>query len=105
MVRTGPPLVQTLRDHRAPLSAALLPSLSGWDKFPEAESADAEARGSFIETELRVFIEYLALYFEREDSTYRDLYIGEKLKQCYDARDSTEQGLARRRAILEKDRC
>lgn len=98
-------MVQTLRDHRAPLSAALLPSLSGWDKFPEADTADAGARGSFIETDLRVFIEYLALYFEREDSTYRDLYIGEKLKQCYDARDSAEQGLARRRAILERDRC
>ena len=104
MVRNRPPLVQTLRDHRVPLAAALLPSLSGWDKFPEADSADAETRGSFIETELRVFIEYLALCFEREDGTYRDLYIGEKLKQCYDARDSAEQGLARRKAILEKDR-
>lgn len=98
-------MVQTLRDHRAPLAAALLPSLSGWDKFPEADLADAETRRSFIETELRVFVEYLALYFERKDSTYRDLYIGEKLKQCYDARDSAEQGLARRKAILEKDRC
>ncbi len=104
MVRNRPPLVQTLRDHRAPLAAALLPSLSGWDKFPEADSAAAEARSSFIETELRVFIEYLALYFEREDSTYRDLYIGEKLKQCYDARESAEQGLTRRKEILEKDR-
>jgi hypothetical protein len=31
-----------------------------------------------------VFIEYLALYFEREDSPYRELYDGGKLKHCYD---------------------
>ena len=104
MARNHSPLVQTLRDHRRPLASALLPSLSGWDKFPEADSADAEARRSFVDTELLVFIEYLALYFERSDSTYRDLYIGEKLKQCYDARDTVEQGVARRKEILAKDR-
>jgi FkbH-like protein len=104
MVRNRSPLVQTLGDHRTQLAAALLPSLAGWDKFPEAESTEAETRRSFIQTELRVFADYLALYFEGADSTYRDLYIGEKLKQCYDSRDSAEEGLARRREILEKDR-
>ncbi|MFL6428700.1 MAG: HAD-IIIC family phosphatase [Acidobacteriaceae bacterium] len=103
MARNRSPLVQTLEDHRTQLAAALLPSLAGWDKFPEAESADAEARRSFVQTELRVFADYLALYFQDEDSTYRDLYIGEKLKQCYDPRDSAEQGLTRRREILTKD--
>ncbi|HEY3988176.1 MAG TPA: HAD-IIIC family phosphatase [Acidobacteriaceae bacterium] len=86
------------------LAAALLPSLAGWDKFPEAESTDPEARRSFIETDLLVFSDYLSLYFKNQDPTYRDLYIGEKLKQSYDPRDSAEQGLARRREILEKDR-
>jgi FkbH-like protein len=104
MVRNRPPLVQTLKDHRTQLAAALLPSLAGWSKFPEAESADAETRRSFIQTDLRVFIDYLSLYFEHADTTYRDLYIGEKLKQCYDPRDSAAEGLARRREILEKDR-
>lgn len=104
MARNRPPLVQTLKDHRMPLATALLPSLSGWDKFPAATSPDAESRRSFVETDLRVFMDYLALYFERADVTYRDLYIGEKLKQCYDPHDSVDGGLARRRAILEKDR-
>ncbi len=103
MARNRPPLVQTLEEHRTQLAAALLPSLTGWDKFPEAESADADARRSFIETELRVFADYLALYFLHADSTYRNLYIGEKLKQCYDPRDSVEESLARRRKILAKD--
>ena len=103
MARNRSPLVQTLEEHRTQLAAALLPSLAGWDKFPEAESTDAETRRSFVETELRVFADYLALYFQHEDSTYRDLYIGEKLKQCYDPRDSAEEGLTRRGEILAKD--
>jgi hypothetical protein len=64
MARNRRPLVQTLEDHRTQLAAALLPSLAGWDKFPEAESTDAETRRSFIQTELRVFADYLALYFQ-----------------------------------------
>ncbi len=93
-----------LQDHRTQLAAALLASLAGWSKFPEAESTDPETRKSFIETDLLVFIDYLSLYFERKDTTYRDLYIGEKLKQCYDPRDSAEEGLARRRKIVDADR-
>ncbi|MDQ1451953.1 MAG: hypothetical protein QOK38_1819 [Acidobacteriaceae bacterium] len=104
MARNRLPLVQTLEDHRTPLAAALLPSLAGWEKFPEAASTDPETRRSFIATDLRVFADYLALYFAGADTTYRDLYIGEKLKQCYDPRDSAEEGLARRREILDKDR-
>jgi FkbH-like protein len=104
MARDRSPLVQTLEDHRTQLAAALLPSLTGWDKFPEAESTNPETRRSFIESELRVFVDYLALYFQDADSTYRDLYIGEKLKQCYDPRDTVDEDLARRRKILERDR-
>jgi FkbH-like protein len=104
MARNRLPLVQTLKDHRTQLAAALLPSLAGWDKFPEAQSTDPELRRSFIQTDLRVFIDYVALYFECGDPTYRDLYIGEKLKQCYDARDEVEEAVARRRKILAKDR-
>lgn len=92
-----------LQDHRTQLAAALLSSLAGWSKFPEAESTDPEARKAFIETDLLVFIDYMTLYFERADQTYLDLYIGEKLKQCYDPRDSEEEGLARRRKIVESD--
>ena len=103
MVRHRTNLVQMLQDHRTQLAAALLPSLAGWSKYPEAESPDAETRASFIQTDLLVFLDYLALYFDRNDPTYRDLYIGEKLKQCYDPRDSADEGLARRRRIVASD--
>jgi FkbH-like protein len=104
MARNRPSLVQTLKDHRMQLAAALLPSLTGWDKFPDADAADAETRRAFVQTDLRVFVDYLSLYFDKGNTTFRDLYIGEKLKQCYDPRDSGEEGLARRRDILQKDR-
>ena len=85
------------------LAAALLPSLAGWAKFPEADSSDREARDSFIQNELLVFVDYLALYFERGETTYRDLYIGEKLKQCYDPRDGAAEALSRRQHVLSQD--
>lgn len=82
----------------------MLPSLAGWSKFPEADSADSSVRSAFVETHLVALVDYLTLYFERGDDTFRHLYVGEKLKQCYDAADSPEQALSRRRTILTRDR-
>ena len=51
-----------------------------------------------------IFVEYLATYIERGDTNYRDLYIGEKLKQCYDSRNSAKGFLDRKTRITERDR-
>ena len=85
------------------LAAALLPSLAGWAKFPEADSTDRAVRSAFTQSELLVFVDYLALYFQRHETTYRDLYIGEKLKQCYDPRDGADEALSRRQQVLFRD--
>ncbi len=104
MPSSSPSLVRTLKDHRTPLAVHLLPSLAGWSKFPEADSADPAVRSAFVATDLVVFIDYLTLYFERNDETFRDLYVGEKLKQCYDSADTPDQAIERRRRILASDR-
>ena len=104
MARDPSVLVQTLEDHRLQLAAALVPSLAGWDKYPDASSLDWETRHTFIQAELLVFIDYLALALKQQDHTFRDLYIGEKLKQCYYPPDTPEQARERRQRILDQDR-
>ena len=97
-------LATTIRSERLALAEALMGSIAGWDKFAHGFVDDAEARAEFVNQEMLGFVDYLAIYFERGDVSYRDLYIGEKLKQCYDPRDSGEASMARRLEITGKDR-
>ena len=97
-------LAGVLRADRFALGEALLGSIAGWDKFAHGFQDDREAREEFIKQEMLGFIDYLAIYFEKGDVSYRDLYIGEKLKQCHDARDSAETMLARKKQITDSDR-
>ena len=97
-------LARVLQGHRIEFATAMLGSFSGWDKFPEASSPDPTVRAEFVQRELLAFIDYLALYFEKSDESYLDLYVGEKLKQCHDPRDSSSQALERRRQIVSADR-
>ena len=85
------------------LSYALLDSLRNWEKYTSEIGTTVAENQEFARRELAVFVDYLALYFERGDRTYLDLYIGEKIKQCYAPTDSTAEGLARRRQITESD--
>ena len=97
-------LASVLRANRSALGAALLASIAGWDKFAHGFQDDPEAREEFIKQEMFGFVDYLAIYFEKGDVSYRDLYIGEKLKQCHDPGDSAEASLARRKKITSSDR-
>ena len=101
-IETG--LARTIRSERQALAGALMGSIEGWDKFAHGFVDDPDAKSEFIDQEMLGFVEYLAIYFERGDVSYRDLYIGEKLKQCYDAKDSAEASMARRLEITSKDR-
>jgi HAD superfamily phosphatase (TIGR01681 family) len=49
-------------------------------------------------------VDFLIRYFETQDRTWRDLYIGERIKQVHVSTDNVEQNLARRTRILSGDR-
>jgi HAD superfamily phosphatase (TIGR01681 family) len=104
MRRIETALARTIRSRRYALGAALMGSIAGWEKFAHGFVDDADARAEFIQQEMLGFVDYLAIYFERGDISYRDLYIGEKLKQSYDPADSPDASLARRREITTRDR-
>ena len=97
-------LAGILQTERFALGEALLGSIAGWDKFAHRFEGDREAREEFIKQEMFGFVDYLAIYFEKGDVSYRDLYIGEKLKQCHDSRESAEAMLARKKEITDSDR-
>jgi FkbH-like protein len=103
-MQSSPEVARVLRRHRWQVGEALLASIADWDKYSLTIPIDAEARREFVRLEMFSFVDYLATFIERGDTTYRDLYIGEKLKQCYDARDSSEVFLNRRKRVTDSDR-
>jgi FkbH-like protein len=102
MSNTSKTIADALRHSRDALGIALTESLTGWDKYSEG-LADPSNRREFAQRETVVFVDYLAAYFDHGDPTYRDLYLGEKLKQCYDPHDNLDAAIARRRHITTLD--
>jgi len=106
-VRASPPVVsakvaKVLRDNRDNIALALVEAVANWEKFSSEISSQA-LRYEFSQRETIAFVDYLSAYFETGDTIYRDLYVGEKLKQCYDPTDSPDEAIARRREITALD--
>lgn len=99
----GKRIASALSAHKDDVARALTASIAQWDKFADEIQQLSSEPGAFEHLQIDVFVDYLAQYFSTGDSAYRDLYIGEKLKQLYDARDNREQALARRQSITEAD--
>lgn len=99
---TFPAIAGSLKSNRDKLGIALINSLTGWGKY-ESEISDPSSHNEFANRETVALVDYLSAYFATGEQTYRDLYIGEKLKQCFDPNDSLEEAIARRRAITSSD--
>lgn len=94
-------IVQVLRNERAAIALALVDSVANWEKYA---SEIAESRFEFAHRETAVFVDYLIAYFAEGDPTYRSLYIGEKLKQCYSPSEGPDAEITRRKNITARDR-
>lgn len=102
MPRPSIAIANALRNNRDALGIALIEPLGDWNKY-SGELAGASSKLEFAQRETIAFVDYLASYFSNGDTTYRDLYIGEKLKQCYDENDSRDEAIVRRRQITTSD--
>ena len=100
---TFPTVAGILRSNRDRLGVALIDSLNGWAKF-EAEISDPATRSEFAQRETVALVDYLSAYFATGNQAFRDLYVGEKLKQCYDPTDNLDQAIRRRRTVTAADR-
>ncbi len=99
----SPPVAQALHEARAELALALVDSVSDWEKY-SSEIAAATSREEFAARETLAFVDYLGRYFLTGDETYRNLYLGEKLKQSYIKEDGPQEAIARRLLITGRDR-
>jgi FkbH-like protein len=96
---------QVLERTRHAAALRFLDSVAGWEKYAPQIAACKGDVAPYVRRELYVLVDYLALLLRTGDSTYRDLYVGEKVKQAYwEAESSADQQLERRRQILDADR-
>ena len=73
-------------------------------KFAADVAACRDNPAPFLRDFFYVFIDYLALYFRTGDVTWKHLYVGEKLKQLYEAGATPEQQQLRREEVVAADR-
>jgi FkbH-like protein len=77
-------------------SAAAMPRWSA-----RRDTGDLQA---LVELEFHAFVDYLARFFATGEPAYRDLYIGEKLKQLFDPAHASACAAQVRRQVLRQDR-
>jgi FkbH-like protein len=90
-----------LAAHRHPAAAILMRSLQDWDKYAAEIAADPQAA---LHLHFLAPVDHLIRYFRSGDPTWKHLYIGEKIRQYYDARDTPEQRLNRTETAAAVDR-
>ena len=83
-------------------ASCLARPLTQWNKF--AASSTSLGGEAFTRLETVPLVEFLIRYFKTNDRTWRDLYIGERIKQVHFSTDNLEQNRARRERILKEDR-
>ncbi|MDB5292093.1 MAG: HAD-superfamily phosphatase, subfamily IIIC/FkbH-like protein, partial [Phycisphaerales bacterium] len=98
-------IADVLERHRHAAAVRFLDSVAAWEKYaPQIAACNGDV-GPYVRREFYVLVDYLVLLFRTNDATYRDLYVGEKVKQAYwDAESSADQQHDRRRQILDADR-
>ena len=95
-------VAEALKRNRRGIAGALMASISGWEKFaPSVESIGAEA---FMDWETVPLTEYLISYIEKDEPVWRDLYVGERLKQLNWPADTIPEMLERYRTVFTADR-
>ena len=96
-------IAAALRAHALDAARCLMDSVAGWEKYA-GQIAAVQDLAQFLYRDYGFLVDYLALYFATGDATYRDLYIGDKVRQAfYEPESSVDAQLARRRQIVQAD--
>ena len=78
-------LSRALRAHRRQCAETFAAALEPTPKWKQMMDENRQKWDSFVQSEFFVFVDYLAEYFSRGDETFKQLFIGEKIKSLYDA--------------------
>jgi FkbH-like protein len=90
-----------LRKSRRASSQQLAALVSSWPKYQALFAADPL---EFARLETEVLVDYIALFLETGDETYRHLYTGEKSKQFFDPSTDEAERHAREAKLLAAER-
>lgn len=93
-------LAEAFARHRWAAAQSLTRSMMNWPKFKDQIEEDID---EFTRRETVALVDYLALHFRTGDETYKHLYVGERLKQCYDPRLSTDDALQFKKLAAAND--
>ena len=94
---------RALLDNRHALAYQLVTNLADFGKYAEIVATDQADLGDTLKLHIYAFIDYLHLYYAKCDSSYKYLYISEKLKQLYDPSLTAEQDAENRYRVTERD--
>ena len=78
-------LSRALRASRKALAEAFAAALALMPRWKRLMDGERSRWDEFVETQFFAFADYLAQYFTEGDRTYKQLFIGEKIKALYDA--------------------
>lgn len=92
-------IVQALQDNRQPLSEAFASALALMPRWKTLMDGERDHWGEFLQTHFFSFVDYLIHYFRTGDATYKQLFLGEKIKALYDAQANDEQRQAQIAAV------
>ena len=95
-------IARVLRRHRYAVALCLKDSIAGWDKYSGTiANTGVEA---FVAWETIPLTDYLIGFFRTDDSHWRDIYLGERLKQLHWVADTLDQIIERRERVFQADR-
>lgn len=97
-------LAAALRRERAALAGRFFDHVAAWEGYPgHADLAAGADRRALVAREFHAYLDYLALWLETGDETYKSLYIGEKIKQLYVPGAGADALRDLRRRVAEAD--
>lgn len=97
-------IAAALRANRLVLAEVFAEALTLTPKWQPIAESNRSSWQSFLETEFFAFVDYLIEYFERGDSTFKQLFIGEKIKAFYDPSLDAKQRIPQIIEVHAKER-
>ncbi len=91
-------VAKALRANRDSVADAFARAFDETPKWKPQAAAQVAGRADYIETNFRVFADYLIEYFDRGDDTFRHLFVGETIKGLYDP--GLDDAQAREQALV-----
>jgi FkbH-like protein len=86
-------LCRVLRHNREALAEVFSSALASIPRWKLLMDSEQSQWGTFLQTHFFAFVDYLVEYFHTGDATYKQIFVGEKIKALYDADadDATRQ--------------